>query len=120
LLWDNFYFQRDIEKEKLIYYSIVKGEYVFIHDDKSRGFTIRNEYVPKGVQVVRLNEHPDISILDCLSLVENAKEVHLSNTGLVSFIDQMGIIHDNLNYHKYTRPAIFEQPLLRLNWNIID
>jgi len=120
LLWDNFYFERDTEKEKSIYHSIVKGEYVFIHDDKSRGFTIRDEHILKGVQIVRLNEHPEVSILDCLYLVEKAKEVHLSNTGLVSFIDQMGISHNNLNYHRYTRPAIFEQPLLRLNWNIID
>jgi hypothetical protein len=120
LLWDNFYFKRDIEKEKGIYHGIVKGEYVFILDDKSRGFTIRDEYIPKGVQVVRLNEYPNVSVLDCLYLVENAKEVHLSNTGLVSFIDQMGIRHDRLNYHRYTRPATFEQPLLRLNWDIID
>ena len=120
LLWDNFYFGRDIEKEKLIYSSLIKEneEYIFIHDDPTRGFAIRN--IPTDLKIIRLMDLADVSILDCLYLVEKAREVHVSNTGLVSFIDQMGITHDNLNYHRYVRPLAFEQPILKLKWNIYE
>ena len=78
------------------------------------------KYVNPNMKIIHLVELEDISILDTLYLVEKAKEVHMFNTGLVSFVDQMGTVHDNLNYHKYLRPALIEQPILLLNWNIIN
>ncbi len=122
LMWDNFYFKRDLNREKEIYHSILKDgeEYVFLHDDPSRNYVIDREYVNLGIKMICLNDLPNVSILDTLYLIEKAKEVHIENTGLVSFIDQMNIKHDNLNYHSYTRPSISEQPILKLNWNIIN
>ena len=61
----------------------------------------------------------DISILDTLYLIEHSKEVHMTTTGLVSFVDQMNITHNNLNLHRYVRPEKEGQPILRLNWKII-
>lgn len=121
LMWDNFYFERDLEKEKEIFYGLGldKEEYIFLHDDPVRNFTINRKYIP-DIRLFILNEHPDISILDTLYLVQKSKEVHMTNTGLVSFIDQMNIEHDNLNYHRYPRPLAFEHPILKLNWKIID
>ena len=123
LLWDNFYFKRNMNKEKEIFYNRLRlndnDEYVFLHDDPSRNFIIDRKYIP-DIRIIYLIEYPDISILDVLYVIEKAKEVHMSNTGLVSFVDQMGIKHDNLNYHKYTRSMAFEQPILRLNWKIIE
>jgi hypothetical protein len=119
LLWDNFYFERDLEKEENIFLSLeLDKEYIFLHDDPSRNFTIDRTYLKTSTAVFRLGDYPNISILDTLTLVENAVEVHMSNTGLVSFVDQMKIKHGNLNYHRYTRPLPFEQPILKLNWKI--
>jgi hypothetical protein len=121
LLWDNFYFKRDMKKEKEIFYDILGlkdyEKYVFLHDDPTRGFVINKRYLP-DIKTIHLVDLPEISILDTLYLIEKAKEVHMTNTGLVSFVDQMNIKHDNLNYHKYVRPMEFEQPILRLNWNM--
>lgn len=124
LLWDNFYFERDMDKEKEIYYDRLglKDEevYIFLHDDPVRGFIINRKYINPDIKTIHLVELVDISILDTLYLVEKSKEVHAINTGLVSFIDQMNIKHNNLNLHKYVRPLPSDQPILRLNWNIIE
>jgi hypothetical protein len=121
-MWDSFYFERNSSLEKDIYYRIGlrDGEdYIFLHDDPSRGFIINRDYV-RDTRIVRLADIKDVSILDSLYLVEKAAEVHTFNTGLLSFIDQIGIVHDNLNYHRYVRPLAFEQPILKLKWNIYE
>ena len=124
LMWQNFYFKRDIKKEKEIYYDKLglkdNEEYTFLHDDPMRDYTINRKYINPNMKVIHLVELEDVSILDTLYLVEKAKEVHMFNTGLVSFVDQMGIVHGNLNYHKYLRPGLIEQPILLLDWNIIN
>jgi hypothetical protein len=119
LMWDNFYFKRDFYKEKQIYNSLglKEGEeYIFLHEDPERNFIINHKNIP-DIRIIRLIDL-DISILDCLYLVEKSKEVHTFASGLISFIDLMGIKHNNLNYHEYVRPLICDQPNLKLNWNI--
>jgi len=123
LLWDNFYFERNMDKEKEIYYDILglkdNEEYIFLHDDPIRNYVINKKYITPNIKIIHLVELEDISILDTLYLVEKSKEVHMTTTGLVSFVDQMNINHNNLNLHKYVRPEPFGQPILRLNWRII-
>lgn len=122
LLWDNFYFKRNTKKEKEIYYDklgLRNGEeYIFLHDDPVRGFIINHTF--KDIKIIHLVELEDISILDILYVVEKSKEVHAFTTGLVPFIDQMNIYHNSLNLHKYIRPMPYDQPILRLKWNIIN
>lgn len=122
LLWDNFFFERNITREKEVYYDILglkDGEvYDFIHDDPSRGFIIRKEYVDPSVRIIRLSGIEDVSILDTLYLVEHSRALHTFPTGLVPFVDQMNIQHNNLNLHRYVRPKEYDQPILKLNWNI--
>ena len=71
-------------------------------------------------RVIELSKYPEVSILDILYTIEKAKEVHIINTGLRSFVDIMNIKHDNLIYHKYTRPNPVEQAAMRLTWTVID
>jgi len=121
LMWDNFYFERDLKKEKDIFYDLgLKDdeEYVFLHDDPARGFMIDRRYIP-DIRIIHLVELKNVSILDTLYLIEKSKEVHIFTTGLVAFVDLMNIIHNSLNLHRYVRPAPFDQMILRLNWNII-
>jgi len=124
LLWDNFYFERNMDKEKEIYYDRLglkdEEEYILLHDDPVRSFIINRKYLNPNIKIIHLVEFEDISILDTLYLVEKSKEIHVMTTGLVPFIDQMNIKHNDLNLHRYIRPLIYDQPILRLNWNIID
>jgi len=123
LLWSNFYFERDLKKEKEIYYDRLglkdNEEFVFLHDDPFRGFEIKREHVIDA-KIIRLIDYQDISILDSLYLVEKSTQFHVMNTGLLAFVDQMKIKHKSLNYHRYVRPAWFEQPILKMKWNIIN
>ena len=122
LMWDNFYFKRDKRREFEVYYDRLglkdNEEYIFLHDDPIRGFLINKKYINIDFRVIHLVELEDVSILDTLYLVEKSKEVHAITTGLVSFIDQMNIKHDNLNLHRYVRPGLSDQPILKLKWNI--
>lgn len=124
LMWNNFYYKRDLDKEKEIYYDKLglkdKEEYVFLHDDPARDFIINMKYIKPNIKIIQLTDLMDVSILDTLYLVEKSKELHSFNSGLVVFIDQMDIKHNNLNLHKYVRPLLSDQPILRLNWNIIN
>ena len=123
LKWDNFYFERDLHKEKEIFYDRIglkdNEEYIFLHEDLNRKLCIKREYVNPDIRLIEFSKLSDINILDILYTVEKSKEVHTFNTGLATFIDLMNIQHSNLNYHKYLRPMIFEQPVLKLNWNFI-
>lgn len=122
-LWDNFEFSRDIEKEKEVFYERFKlsdGEvFDFIHDDPHRNYRIRPQYFDK-VRTVQLMDLPDVSLLDMLYTIERSRRFHTFTTGLASFVDQMNITHNDLNFHRYIRPTLYDQPILRLNWNIID
>jgi len=121
LLWDNFYFERDIKKEQEIYDKLnINEPYIFLHDDPVRGFVINRKYITQGIRIIHFVELENISILDSLYLVEKALEVHITTTGLASFIDQMNIKHSSLNLHKYVRPLPYDQPILKLNWNIYE
>ena len=125
LKWDNFYFERDLKKEKEIYYDRLglndKDPFIFIHEDPARNYMINKKYISLNYRWVELSKLPeDISLLDMLYVVEKAKEVHMFNTGFLVFIDVMNIRHDNLIYHKYCRDPFWDQPATRLNWKIIE
>lgn len=123
LKWDNFFFKRDLKKEKEIYYDVLGlkdgEEFVFLHEDPSRGWFLDRKFVQPNIKIIEFQKL-DVNILDILYTIEMSKEVHTFNTGLLSFIDLKNIFHPNLNYHKYIRPMPFEQPILKLKWNIIE
>lgn len=126
LKWDNFYFERDLKKEKEVYYDIFglkdDQQYIFLHEDPARnnGIGINRKYISDMYRVIELKNYPEVSVLDILYTIEKSKELHIINTGLRSFIDLMNIKHNNLYYHKYTRPNPVEQAAMRLKWNVID
>lgn len=123
LKWDNFYYERNIQKEKEAYYDILglkdNEEFIFIQEDKARNFILKKDSIRSDIKWINFSDFQDINILDVLFIIERAKEVHTFNTGILTFVDLMNINHESLNYHKYLRPMIFEQPVLLLNWNII-
>jgi len=127
LKWDNFWFERIMEKEKEIFYDIMKlkdgEEFIFLHEDphnKDEDRTIKRKYIDSNVCLINMEDYPDVSILDTGYLIQKAKEVHVINSSFRTFIDLMNINHNKLFYHKYTRANPVEQPAVRLNWNVIE
>jgi hypothetical protein len=127
LKWDNFYLERDLEKEKNIFYNILNlnnnESFIFLHEnpcDKNYDKTIKRKYINSNLRLINMANYLNISILDMAYTIERAKEIHVINSSFLTFIDLMQIKHNGLYYHKYMRPNPVEQPTLRLNWKIID
>jgi len=122
--WGGFNFKRDIEKEKDIFYNTFKLKdntpFVFLQEDPDRNYLINKKYVDISLPLIETSKFPEVNIFDFLYTIERAKEVHEINSSFLTFIDMMQIKHDSLFYHKYVRPAEYEQPHLKLNWKIIE
>lgn len=125
--WDNFYLERNLQKEKEVFYDILalkdNKDFIFIHEDaynKDQNRTIRRDYIDRNTRIVNITDYPEISIFDTVYTIERAKQVHVINSSFRTFIDLMNINNNNLYYHKYTRPNPAEQVAVRLNWNVIE
>jgi hypothetical protein len=94
--YENFYLNRDIESEKKIFeqYQVKKNEYVFVHDDKERGYNIPIY----GKNIVRPNFLITKNIFDYLYLIENAKEIHCIESCFFVMIDFL-INHKEIYYY---------------------
>ena len=70
------YWKRDHEKENRLYDLLVNNpNYIFVHDDPSRGFTIPEKLLSKNYQIIK-NSY-EYSIFDYCKIIENAKEIHV-------------------------------------------
>ena len=84
---ENFHVPRDSEAEAFTYDSLVSnGEYIFVHDDPSRGYNIEVDY--KG-QVIRSHDYPDFLVFDFMEVLERAKEVHVMYSSFFALMEMM-------------------------------
>jgi len=129
LMWDNFYIERNLQKEKEIYYDVLglkdNEEFVFFHEDPARKMGERNFacnkdwIINKNIKIIELFKLNDISLIDLTYTIEKSQEIHTFNSGVAIFIDLMKIKNTNLYYHHYARPSIFWRPTLKLPWTTI-
>ena len=115
--WSKFHFERDIKKEKEVYYDILglkdDEEYIFLHDYPG----IQTKYIPDNIKIIKPTNQ-DIQIFDFLYTMEKSKEVHLMNSSFFGLADCIQLKHNNLFYHEYIRG---EGCMLftKLNWQIL-
>jgi len=121
--WDKFFFQRDLEKEKNIFYNKlgIKDEekFLFVHDDPKNGRIIRDSFFPNKIKVIKPSEFKDIGIFDFIYTIEKASEVHCMDSSFSCLIDTMQISTLKLFMHLYVRKDNSPAPLFKLNWNFI-
>ena len=121
--WNNFYIKRDLLKEREVFYNVLKlkdgEEYIFLQEDKTRGYVIDRKYVDPSLKIIETSRNPNVNIFDFLYTIENAKEVHQINSSFLTLIDMLQLKNNGLFYHKYVRPTQFEQPHLKLNWKVL-
>lgn len=83
------YWKRDLEEEERVYRKLAPpdSEYVFVHDDPSRGFVITEKQVGSKLPIVR----NDISenIFHFGTLLEKAKEVHVMESSIRCMIESL-------------------------------
>lgn len=91
--------------------------YVFVHQDIERGYNIRNEYLPEGLDVVEPSRLD--TIFDYTTTIRNAKEIHCIDSSFALMIDRMRLPKDIKKYiHLYSRQNA-ENPQWIDGWEIV-
>ena len=123
--WNSFYYKRNRHKEKTLFNSLGCGEgpYIFVHEDLSRGYKIRENLIPIGVNIVRPNPKlKGFSFFDYLEVMEKAEEIHCIESSFAVLAEQMKL--ESPKYaHRYARHDVAGNEDLwysyRSPWNII-
>jgi hypothetical protein len=105
-----FYLERDKEAENEILQRLnPTGEkYIFIHDDPSRGFKIDENRI--NTKLKKIYNDNSIPLFNCISLIENAEEVHVMQSS----------IKDLINSFKFDKPLFFLHEYVRNYSHLLD
>jgi hypothetical protein len=114
---DMFYIERDEKEEQRLLEKVnpTGGKFIFMHDDKDRGFELnRNHFLDKNLNIVEndMNEN----IFNFIKIIEDAEEIHCMESSFKSLIDIYATT-ENIFYHDFRN-----QPLgTRTNkkWRVI-
>lgn len=100
--WDNFYVERDLQNENNLFdkLNLKENEYIFIHDDKERGYEIEDSLInPEGLQIVRASKDLTANIFDYCKIIEKSRESHFIDSSIRLMTDSLGLKSENLFYH---------------------
>lgn len=121
--WDSFYIKRDFEKERALFERVApRGDYVFVHEDISRGFTINKELIGKDCAVLSADQGRTNNIIDYCTVIERAKEIHVIDSCFMFLIDFLPYNNPDqkLFIHRYSRENHeWLLPILKKDWHII-
>lgn len=103
LRWDNFKCDRDLSQENKLFekFNLNEDDYIFVHDDETRNYIIREQYL-LGKKVVRPLPKLTNNIFDYLTIIEKANEIHCMDSSFRMMIDSYGI-GKKLYFHTYCR-----------------
>lgn len=100
--WDKFYVKRDVNKEKEIFdfFNVKEDNYIFIHDDVSRGFLVDEDLIKnKDLPIIRPIIGLTTNVFDYCYLMENSKESHFIDSSFRLIFDCMLLRNHNIYYH---------------------
>lgn len=103
--WNSFKLKRDMDRELALFerFGVKEGEYIFLHDDPERGRTIDRSKLPEGLPVITPKEmFYKGDILDYGYVIENAKELHMTNSSFADLSDFFNLRSEQKKYiHLY-------------------
>jgi hypothetical protein len=120
--WLNFKVNRSKEKEKELFdkFKIKENEYVFLHDDSSRGYVINQSYIEnKELPIITPVKGLTDNIFDYCYLLENAKELHCIDSSFRLLADSINIKSDILYYHLSYVGRGYYISSSKNNWKIV-
>ena len=104
--WDSFSFpRREIEEAEISRQLIPSaGNYIFLHEDRSRGFTIDRALLPEGIPIVEPRESPNqFFVTDYASIILGASQIHVIESSFAALIEGLSPKCE-LFAHRYARP----------------
>jgi len=135
--WSDFAFPRNLEVEKSLFKKVCgpsakEGEYIFLHEDRSRGFTINRDLINEKYNIITpgvrkqhmLGTHDPGHFFDYGYIIENAAAIHCIESSFTALIESMNLNPSIKKYaHRYARPEASSDPRFefsyRTEWNII-
>lgn len=112
--WESFYMRSKNSDQLLkeLNLNLEEGEeYIFLHEDRTRGFTIDREKLPKGLRIIEpLPPTRRWSALDYVEVIKCAKEIHVIESSFAALIESLQIMEPPKFAHRYARPnALYDQ-----------
>jgi hypothetical protein len=98
----NFKVDRDYELEMSLFskYNVKEGEYVFIHDDNSRGFDVDEDLIiNKNFPIIRPIVGLTNNVFDYCYLMENSIESHFIDSSFRIIFDSLKLRDDYIFLH---------------------
>lgn len=101
--FSHFKFLRNSEKEKEIIDTLNPNNdpFIFLHEDKKRGFLLDRNKIRKDLKIIENDLR--FNIFDMLGLIEMSDEVHLMQSSIKDLINSFIIDKPTINYHTYVR-----------------
>jgi hypothetical protein len=102
--FSKFKFERNNEKENEVYNELNPNneQYIYVHDDKERGFEINRDELKSDLKIIENDKR--FLMFDMLKIIENATEVHSMQTGMKDLINSFNFKKPNFYLHWYVRP----------------
>jgi len=125
--WSEFAFKENRLRQNMLHDRLIgdiKKPYIFLHEDKPRGFIIDQDYLNDGSLVVRPDISLNFTIFDYKSLIEGAAEIHCIESSFCLFIDSLKDSKQRLFVHRYARPEAKNNYRNQINykrkWHIMN
>lgn len=125
LRWDYFHFVREPSQEINLNMFSSEPEYIFVHQDKDRGFRIADLQIRaqnlnfKLPEIVEPDRNVSRNLFAWLPAILNASQIHCINSSFAILIDSLPRIEgQKLFLHAYAR-SISETPTFRHDWQIL-
>lgn len=120
--WDNFFIERDLQRERNLFKkSALKEDYAFVHDDVKRNYKIKEDKIGKNLKIFKPNPELTDNIFDYITIIENAKEIHVIDSSFMFLIDCLKYENPNqkLFIHRYARENDnWKLPILKKDWQV--
>lgn len=107
LRWSGQRIDRDPGREQALFERLVPGggPYVFLHDDRSRGYLIDRRRVRTDLPVVVPPPAATDNIFDYGLVLERAAEIHCMDSSFRHLVDSLGEVGGARFLHGYVRPG---------------
>jgi hypothetical protein len=104
--WDSFEIDFDTQRVQALSRQLgaEEGEFVFLHEDRSRGFKIDRTLLPAGLRVIEpLSPDSGFNIWDYKGVAQRATEIHMIESSFAAFVESLDIAAPKFA-HRYARP----------------